>query len=55
MLHCHGQISQLAQLKDASVAVLSVGCFTEVLETKPSSPVVKVLSSSVFKKCRTLL
>lgn len=42
-------------VKDASVAVLSVGCFTKVLETKPPSAVGKVLSSSVLKRCRTLL
>lgn len=28
-------------VKDASVAVLSVGCFTKVLETKLSLPVIK--------------
>lgn len=42
-------------VKDASMAFFSVGCFTKVLETKPPSLGVKVLSSSVLRRCRTLL
>lgn len=40
-------------VKDALKALFSVG-FTKVLEAKPPSPVVQVLSSSVLRRCNKI-
>lgn len=42
-------------VKDALKAVFSVGCFTKVLEAKPPSPVVQVLSSSVLRMLNQII